>query len=142
MSGFLLDTNVPSEIIRSYPDPGVAAWISTQVNAELNLSVVTIGEFRKGITTLPDSRKRSRLEDWLANEIIPVFGDRILPVTTAIAQKWGALAGMRQLRGRPLSMADGLIAATALEHGLVLVTRNVRDFDDLGVELFSPWGNV
>ena len=64
---------------------------------------------------------------------------RILPVTQKVADRWGVLSGLRQMAGRPLSMADGLIAATALEHGLIIVTRNIRDYEDLGVTLVNPW---
>ena len=139
MSGFLLDTNIPSEAIRTRPDPRVDAWVRAQDDATLRLSAITIGELRKGLTILPDSKRRSRLQDWLENDLIPLFAGRILPVTQAIADQWGVLSGQRQIAGRPLSMADGLIAATALEQGLVLVTRNVRDYQDLAVTIFNPW---
>ena len=139
MSGFLLDTNIPSEIIRKQPDPRVSAWVFAQEEAALHLSVVTIGELRRGLTILPESRRRAQLEEWMDNDLIPLFSGRILPVTQAIADRWGRLSGQRHLAGRPLSMADGLIAATAVEHGLTLVTRNVKDYDDLGVTIFSPW---
>src|ERR1017187_4954443 len=139
MSGFLLDTNIPSEIIRTHPDPGVNAWVLSQDEATLHLSVVTIGELRKGLAILPESKRRSQLQDWLECDLIPLFTGRILPVTHAIADRWGVLSGMRQMAGRPLGMADGLIAATGLEHGLVVVTRNVRDYEGLGVTLLNPW---
>ena len=139
MSGFLLDTNIPSEIIRTHPDPRVDAWVRGQDEASLHLSVVTIGELRKGLTVLPESKRRSLLEDWLENDLTPLFSGRIIPVTQAIANRWGVLSGVRQKAGRPLSMADGLIGATALEHELVVVTRNVRDFEGLGVALMNPW---
>jgi predicted nucleic acid-binding protein len=114
MSGFLLDTNIPSETIRIRPDPQVDAWVRAQDDATLHLSAITIGELRKGLTILPASKRRSQLQDWLENDLIPLFPGRILPVTQAIAERWGVLSGQRQLAGRPLSMADGLIAATAL----------------------------
>ena len=139
MSGFLLDTNIPSEGIRTRPDPRVNAWVRAQDDAALRLSAITIGELRKGLTILPESKRRSQLQDWLENDLIPLFTGRILPVTQAIADRWGVLSGQRQIAGRPLSMADGLIAATALEHGLVLVTRNVRDYRDLAVTIRNPW---
>jgi tRNA(fMet)-specific endonuclease VapC len=142
MSGFLLDTNIPSEIIRTHPDPRVDAWVLGKDEAALHLSVVTIGELRKGLTILPESQRRSRLENWLENDLIPLFAGRILPVTQRIANRWGLLSGVRQTAGRPLSMADGLIAASALEHELVVVTRNIRDFEGLGVTLVNPWEPV
>jgi predicted nucleic acid-binding protein len=121
------------------PDPRVNAWVLAQDEAALHLSVVTIGELRKGLTILPESKRRSQLQDWLENDLIPLFRGRVLPVTQLIADRWGVLSGMRQMAGRPLSMADGLIAATGLEHGLVVVTRNVRDYEGLGVTLLNPW---
>jgi predicted nucleic acid-binding protein len=139
MSGFLLDTNIPSEIIRIRPDPQVNAWVRAQDDATLHLSAITIGELRKGLTILPESKRRSQLQDWLENDLIPLFTGRILPVTQAIAERWGVLSGERQIVGRPLGMADGLIAATALEHDLVLVTRNGRDYEHLGVKILNPW---
>ncbi len=139
MSGFLLDTNIPSEIIRSRPDTRVNAWVLAQEAATLHLSVVTVGELRKGLTILPESKRRSQLQDWLENDLIPFFTGRILPVTLTIAERWGVLSGQRQIAGRPLSMADGILAATAWEHELTLVTRNVRDYDDLGATLLNPW---
>jgi len=139
MSGLLLDTNIPSELIRSHPDQRVEAWVRGQDEAALYLSVVTIGELRKGLTILPESKRRSRLEAWLENDLMPLFSNRILPVTQAIANRWGVPSAVRQMTGRPLSMADGLIAATALEHELVVVTRNTRDFEGLGVALVNPW---
>lgn len=103
------------------------------------LSAVTIGELRKGFPLLPASKRRTQLEQWFHDELTPRFGSRILPVTHAIADRWGILGAERQLRGAPLSTPDGMIAATALEHGLVLVTRNVKDFVGLGVTLLDPW---
>jgi predicted nucleic acid-binding protein len=79
------------------------------------------------------------LEQWFEQHLLPLFADRILPVTQSIANRWGVLGGECQLRGTPLNTADGLIAATALEHGLRLVTRNAKDFADLGVVLLNPW---
>jgi len=139
MSALLLDTNIPSESIRSRPDPKVDTWIHGQDDETLHLSVVTIGELRKGLDLAPHGKQRAELQEWLEKDLVPTFDGRILPVTKAIAEKWGALSAQRQLAGRPLSMADGLIAATALEHGLTLVTRNVKDFDLLGVTILNPW---
>ena len=110
-----------------------------QTEESLYLSAITVGELHKGINLLARSKRRTQLEYWLDNDLIPRFTDRILSVTPAIGRIWGALSAGRQLAGRPLSMADGLIAATAPEHHLTVVTRNVKDFADLGVTLPSPW---
>lgn len=139
MSGFLLDTNIPSELIRSRPDRNVQGWVSRQDEDELFLSAITVGELRRGFILLPAGARRAQLENWLENVLVPRFQDRILPVTYSIAGRWGVLDGECQLKGTPLNMADGLIAATALEHGLTVVTRNVKDFASLGVMLLNPW---
>ena len=139
MTGFLLDTNIPSEVIRSQPDARVMDWVESQDDASLYLSAVTSGELRKGLCLLPVSKRRFRLQSWLDDELVPDFEERVLPVTLSIADRWGALSAQRQLSGRPLSMSDGLIAATAIEHGLAVVTRNVKDFERLGVTVINPW---
>lgn len=139
MNGSLLDTNIPSELIRSRPDPQVGGWMRSQDKELLFMSVVTIGELRKGLTILPESDRRRKFEQWFEGEVLPWFDGRILTVTRAIADRWGILAGNSQLRGNPLNTADGMIAATALEHGLTVVTRNVKDFANLGVQIFNPW---
>jgi len=139
VNGFLVDTNVPSELIRARPDPNVKNWIYTQDEQSLYLSAVSIGELRRGIVILPPSKRRTDLEQWLENELIPRFKNRVLPVTQNIANLWGTLDGQRKLKGMPLAMADGMIAATAIEHNLILVTRNVNDFAHLRVVLLNPW---
>ena len=136
---FLLDTNIPSELMRSGPDRRVRDWVRGQEPTSLYLSVVTIGELRKGFTILAEGARRAQLELWFENNLIPLFAGRILPVTQRVADRWGVLDGMRRLRGRPLNIADGMIAATALEHGLTLATRNVGDYDGLGVTILNPW---
>jgi predicted nucleic acid-binding protein len=140
--GFLLDTNIPSELMRPRPEPRVKGWVAAQDISALFLSVVSIGELETGFTTMQDAARRTRLEASLERHLALLFPGRVLPVTQAIAARWGRLDGMRQLSGRPLSAPDGMIAATALEHGLTLVTRNVKDFEGLGVEIFNPWDAV
>jgi predicted nucleic acid-binding protein len=141
MTGFLLDTNVPSELTRPQSDPNVEAWLNAADDEQLFLSVVSLGEILKGLTILPASRRRSELQAWIDGTLRPWFEGRILPVTEAIGERWGVLAGECHLKGRGLSVADGLITATALEHDLTVVTRNVRDFTDLGVQVFDPWSS-
>ena len=139
MSGFLLDTNVPSELVRSLPEPKVTAWFASQDLESLYFSVVSFGELRKGLTIMPSGQRRTQLETWLETDLFRLFAGRVLPITQSIAERWGTLEGQRQLRGRPLGVPDAQIAATALEHDLTLVTRNVRDFEHLGVPIFNPW---
>jgi toxin FitB len=136
--GFLLDTNVPSELTKPRPDVRVSGWVGTQRNSSLYLSVVSVGELRRGITILPLGKRRAQLEEWLEHYLLPLFGDRILPVTKSVGNRWGVLGGECQLRGAALSTSDGMIAATSLEHDLTVVTRNVKDFSGLGVAIFSP----
>jgi len=139
VNSFLLDTNIPSELTRSHPDPQVVQWVRTVSSDHLYLSVLTLGEIRKGIRMLQESTRRAQLEQWFEFELRSWFAGRTLPVTDVIAERWGVLDGERQLQGLPLNTADGLIAATALEHGLTVVTCNVKDFTGLGVSLFNPW---
>jgi predicted nucleic acid-binding protein len=103
------------------------------------LSVMTIGEICKGIATLPVSQRRATLQDWLDIDVRSWFAGRMLPVTEAIAERWGHLAATAKQRGLTLAVVDGVIAATALHHDLTLVTRNVKDFHGLGVNISNPW---
>jgi predicted nucleic acid-binding protein len=139
MTGFLIDTNVISEILRPLPDAQVAAWSQHISKEHLFLSVVSFGEIRKGITIMPVGARRSQLEAAIDSLIPSWFAGRILPVSQAIAERWGVLEGRRQLMGRPLHVPDAQIAATALEHGLTLVTRNGKDFVGLDVTILNPW---
>jgi predicted nucleic acid-binding protein len=142
MKGFLLDTNVPSEMTRPRPQPSVYGWLDDADDDQLYLSVVSLGEILKGVTVLPESKRRSQLQRWLDETLRPWFQGRILPVNEPIAERWGVLAGRCQLKGRALKVADGFIAATVLEHDLTVVTWNVRDFAGLGVKIFNPWDVV
>jgi predicted nucleic acid-binding protein len=137
--GFLLDTNIPSELMRPRPEPRVKDWVAAQDIGRFFLSVVSIGELETGLATMRNAERRARLEASLERYLALLFPGSILPLTREIAARWGKLDGMRQMAGRPLSAPDGMIAATALEHGLTVVTRNVKDFDQLGVAIFNPW---
>lgn len=139
MTGFLLGTNVPSELTRPKPEPEVIQWLDDADDLRLFLSVVSLGEIFKGITVLPEGKRRQQLQQWVDETLRPWFDGRILPVSESVAERWGLLAGECQLTGRPLNVADGLIAATALEHGLTVVTRNVKDFSNLGVSVLDLW---
>ena len=139
MSGFLADTNIPSELTRRVPDARVAAFLREAAKEQVFLSVLTLGEMQKGVASLPDGDRRKQLEEWIENRMRPWFASRLLPVTEGIAKRWGLLAAEAKLRGAGLSVVDGLIAATTLEHDLALVTRNVKDFSQAGVKIVNPW---
>lgn len=139
MSGFLLDTNVVSELVRPRPDPQVAAWIQATPEGLLHLSVLTLGEIQKGVTLVASSARRAALQAWLDADLPVRFSGRILPVDASIAARWGALSGLAQARGIPLPVIDGLLAATALQHHLTLVTRSVRDLAPTRVPVLNPW---
>jgi predicted nucleic acid-binding protein len=142
MKGFLLDTNIPSEMTRPRPQPSVIGWLDDADDGQLYFSVVSLGEILKGVTLVSESKRRRQLQEWLDETLRPWFEGRILPVNQPIAERWGVLAGQCQMKGRPLKVGDGLIAATALEHDLTVVTWNVKDFASLGVTVFNPWDAV
>ena len=137
--GFLLDTNIPSELTRRQPEPRVAQWLEDTDDELVYFSVISIGEICKGLTVHPEAYRRAWLRKWLDEELRPWLADRILPVSEAIAERWGVLDGECNLKGLTLNAPDGMIAATALEHNLTVVTRNVKHFENLGVEIFNPW---
>lgn len=139
MNGYLVDTNIPSELTREKPDARVAAFLRNAGRERVFLSVMTIGEICKGIDMLPAGQKRSLLQDWLDIDLRSWFVGRILPVSEAIAERWGHLAAAAKQQGLTLAVVDGVIAATAMEHGLTLVTRNKKDFAGLDIALLNPW---
>ena len=110
---YLVDTNVLSELRRKFPDPGVVGWFSQRRPATLYLSVLTLGEIRKGIENMPDGARREKLRLWLEHELVDWFGSRILTVDIAVADRWGRLVAQM---GRPVPSIDSLLAATALHH--------------------------
>jgi len=142
VSGFVLDTNVISETLRPRPNANVSSWVKGQPRSLQFLSVISVGQLRRGFILMPPVEHRTRLEQWLEHYLLPTFADRILPVTVSIADRWGVLDAQSQLRGRPLNTADGIIAATALDYGLTVVTRNVKDFSGLGVTVLNPWDSA
>jgi len=138
VSGFLLDTNVISELVRPKPEPKVTAWVSAVDEDLLYLSVLTLGEIRIGITSLKDASRRVTLEAWLDSDLLLRFAGRVLPIDQAVADRWGRLAAEAMPKSA-LPVIDGLLAATALHHNLTLVTRNIRDVAVTGVPVFNPW---
>ncbi|MGA8222447.1 MAG: type II toxin-antitoxin system VapC family toxin [Candidatus Acidiferrales bacterium] len=139
MSGYLLDTNCISEVVRVNPEPRVLSWLEAAEETLLYLSVLTLGEIRKGVAGLTQGKRRAALETWLEIELHARFSGRILSIDTAIADRWGALAGGVEAEGAILSTIDGLLAATALHHNLTIVSRNVGDFAHTQVPVLNPW---
>ena len=138
MTGFLLDTNVLSEFARTgEPNRYVDRWLKTTGEESLFASVLTFAEIR-GIELLPAGKRRTHLEQW-QDDLVAAFEMRLFPVTKAIADRWAVLSAQTQRKGVTLANIDGLIAATALEHNLTLVTRNVKDFAGVEAPLFDPW---
>ncbi len=135
---YLLDTCVISELSRPRPDPGVVSWMSEADVVSLHLSAITIGEVRYGTLRLPVGRRRTALSGW-SEKLRQSFSGRVLPIDESVALRWAEIAARAEHSGRPGSLADGLIAATALDCGLTLVTRNVADFEPFGVSLLNPW---
>lgn len=139
MNGYLLDTNCISEAVRPRPEPRVMSWLGAADEELLFLSVLTLGEIRKGVASLAQSRRRTLLESWLNQELEARFAARILIVDGAIANRWGLLAATAKRKGRHLSTVDGLLAATAIHHNLTIVSRNEGDFEGTHVPILNPW---
>jgi predicted nucleic acid-binding protein len=139
MSGYLLDTNCISEIVRPHPEPRVIRWLEATDERLLYLSVLTLGEIRKGVAGLPQSKRRKRLELWLELELPARFSGRVLPINVAVADRWGALTADARRKGAAIAAIDGLLVATALHFNLTLVSRNVSDFASTHVLLLDPW---
>jgi predicted nucleic acid-binding protein len=134
---YLLDTNVVSELTRPRPSKLVVRWLEAVPDEALHVSVLTVGEIRSGVERMAAGSRRERLRLWLEQDLPAWFEDRLLVLDAHIADRWGRLVASVR---RPLPAIDGLIAATALGHGLRLVTRNTRDFADIpGLELVDPW---
>lgn len=139
MSGFLIDTNVISEVVRPNPEPKVVNWLRSVNEELLYLSVLTLGEIRKGIETVPSARRRTQLEAWLQSDLSVRFGNRVLNIDQAVADRWGVLQARAKGKGRPLPVIDGLLAATALHHNLTFVSRDMGGVVGAGVSVFNPW---
>jgi toxin FitB len=139
MNGFLLDTNCISELVRPKPDRRVIEWMEAADEELLFLSVLTLGEIRKGSAGLPQGKRRTHLETWLEVELQARFDGRIVPIDKAVADRWGLIAAQAKQKGRALSVIDGLLAATALHHDLTVVSRNASDFTGTQVQFLDPW---
>lgn len=139
MRGYLLDTCVISESTRVKASVEVLSWLDATAPESLYLSVVTLGEIEQGISQLRSNRKSRELSRWLHDTVAPLFQSRTLDIDARIAGRWGRILGVAKRKGRTLPLIDSLLAATAQEHELVLVTRNTKDFSDIDIQLFNPW---
>jgi toxin FitB len=137
--GWLLDTNVLSEASKKQPDPRVVAWLQSQAEENLYLSILTIAEGDKGIAKLDqeDPKRAKFMVKWQALE--DRFEGRILPLTNPVVRRWGSISGALEKTGKPAPVIDTMLAATALEHDLYLATRNTADVQGTGAALFNPW---
>ncbi|GAB4432121.1 MAG: type II toxin-antitoxin system VapC family toxin [Chloroflexi bacterium OHK40] len=136
---YLLDTNVISELVARRPEQRVVAWVDGLEDERLYLSVITIGEIRKGIAKLPPSPRREDLRRWLEGDLLARFAGRIAGISTATMLAWGELTGRLERAGVMLPAIDSLIAAIVLEGGFTLVTRNDGHFRQAGVPVVNPW---
>ncbi|MGE0716998.1 MAG: type II toxin-antitoxin system VapC family toxin [Alphaproteobacteria bacterium] len=140
VGGWLLDTNVIAEVMRPRGAPAVKRWLADQPETSLFLSVLTLGEIDKGVANLPVGSPAGLRIEAAAIELERRFGDRILSVSDAAVRRWGRISGtVLRDRGRAPPVIDTLLAATAIEHGLTFVTRNVKDVEATGATLFDPW---
>ena len=136
---YLLDTNVLSETRKRQPAAAVAGWIAATPPDRLHVSVLTLGEIRKGLAILPQSKRRTQLETWLEVELRARFSGRILPIDAGVSDRWGLLAAEATRRGKTLATIDALLAATAFHFNLTIVSRNANDFAATSVPLLNPW---
>ena len=136
---YLLDTCVISELVAKRPNPQVVDWIEQLDPDRVYLSVITIGEIWKGIAKLSDLSRQAVLQTWLADELLPRFGNRILPIELGVILEWGQLTGALELRGQKMPAIASLIAATARHHHCRLVTRNEQDFQAAEIIITNPW---
>lgn len=139
MTGWLLDTNVLSELRHPRPAEKVVAFVAAQPLESLHISAVTLAEIRFGIELVADAGRRAELNDWLTHKVRPMFAQRVLPVSEDVMFKWRLLVEEGRKSGHTFSQPDLIIAATALEHGLTVVSRNTADSEKARVPVLDPW---
>jgi predicted nucleic acid-binding protein len=139
VTGWLLDTNILSELRRPKPEPKVLAFVASQPLEELRISVVTLAEIRFGIEVLPDVKRRSDLTDWVTHKVRPMFEHRVLPISEDVMLKWRLLVEEGRKIGHTFSQPDLIIAATGQHHGLTIVSRDTSDYAKARVSVLNPW---
>lgn len=137
---YLLDTCLISELVKKETNAAVVSWLDAQDEQSLFLSVLTLGELQKGISKLPDVTRRDELQAWAEHDLVERFTGRIIAIDLEMALLWGKLQGGSEAKGEKLPVMDSLIAITAKAHGLVMVTRNVKDMERCQVRVCNPWG--
>lgn len=135
----LLDTCVISELASRHPNPHVVAFVDSLDEQLIYLSVITIGEIKRGIEKLPPPPRQQALQEWLMDDLLVRFQDRLMPLDAGVMLAWGELVASLEQHGRRLPAMDSLIAATAVHGQLALVTRNVQDFAGTGLTILNPW---
>jgi predicted nucleic acid-binding protein len=136
---YLLDTCVLSETVKKKPNSGLVSWLDAADETALHLSVLTFGELQKGISKLPDSRRRRSLQNWVNEKLTQRFAGRTLGIDRRVASRWGELSGEAEKAGRKIPVLDGLLAATALEAGMTVVTENLEHFRLTECAILNPW---
>lgn len=136
---YLLDTCLISELVKKAPGTSVVKWLDSQDEQKLFLSVITFGELQKGISKLQDGSRKDELQAWIEHDLALRFAGRVIDMDLETLLAWGRMQGEAEQRGETLPAMDSLIAATAKAHGLVVVTRNVRDIERCRVRTFNPW---
>ena len=136
---YLLDTCVISELIKPQPNRSVVSWLQSQTENDLYLSVLTFGEIEKGIEKAVNETRKSKLKLWVEEDLKQRFKGRILAIDLDVCTKWGEIQAKTELLGKPMPSIDGLIVVSALVNNCIMVTRNVKDMQQSGVELFNPW---
>lgn len=139
MKGFLLDTCAISEFARASPNLSLISWLARIDPTIVFLSAVTIGELRYGISLAANKKRRETLERWLRSDVLADFDGRVLPFDGEVAEKWGRLRATHKASGTPVPVIDAMIAATAVQYNLAVVTRNQSDFARIGIEIVNPW---
>ncbi len=136
---FLLDTCVISELIKRKPSEKVTNWFSGKDEENLFISVLTLGEIRKGIEKLRESKRKEALYNWLTNNLKERFWNRIIDIDMQVAMTWGKIQGISERVGQPMPAIDSLIAATGIAYNLTVITRNISDMNASGAMLLNPW---
>ena len=136
---YLLDTCAISEMVAVKPNANVLSWFQSQTEKTLFLSIITVGEIEKGIYQLPVSKKRTLLETWLFDELVPNFQGRIIDINRKLMTTWAKMTADLKTKGIIRPSFDSLIEAAALHHQLILVTRNVKNFQKSQVTILNPW---